>query len=374
MRSSSSPWRPGLLLVLGLTLLVPFGGEGSQGQEGKEDKVGVFDPVAFWSKRQIQQAAAAAELVGARNPLTMAVLRDVGFRNLVWTERTVVADAVPEFDAKWASLVRDRTPMPDFRERFAETFRPEELAAARIYDQAVVDAFETSPEIFARSAKENDYVQFAHLYNHPAKYRGKVLGFEGRLKRLRRLEVPENLKKEGVPSLYEGWVFGPTRGSHPYCVIVTYLPERLKPAEELDAWVSFSGYFYKLYRYRAGDGSDRDTPMFIGPTFVLSKGPVQAASGEMAVPLKALIWLTGIIGGIFLIIVGVSWWYRRGDRAFQDKLQTLRAEQALEMVEQAEAGVIEGQESATTPDQPRGQPSGNGFREGSPPSKPGAAD
>lgn len=337
----------------------------AHGQDGKAEKgVVVFDPVAFWSKRQVQQAGAAAELVGARNPLTIAVLRDVGFRNLVWTERLVAAETVPEFDGKWAALVRDRTPMPDFRERFAETFRPEELAAARIYDQAVVGAFETSPETFAKAAKENDYVQFAHLYNHPAKYRGKVLGFEGRLKRLRRLEVPENLKKLGIPTLFEGWVFGPTKGSHPYCVIVTYLPERLKPAEDMNTWVSFSGYFYKLYRYRAGDGSDRDTPMFIGPTLVLSTGPQQAASsGEMAMPLKVLIWLTGIIGGIFLIIMGVSWWYRRGDRAFQEKLQHIRAEKALEMVEQAEAGILEGRETtASQGDRTSRQPSGNGYQ------------
>src|SRR5206468_719352 len=110
-----------------------------------------------------------------------------------------------------------------------------------------------------------------------AKYRGEVVRIEGRLKRVRDLGPTPALEADGIKHLYEGWVFSESYREYSHCVLFTELPPDVPVAEQLDKRVSLEGYFFKVYRFRAGD-SVRKAPLLIGRTIATLKKSAADAS------------------------------------------------------------------------------------------------
>src|SRR5262249_2157043 len=81
-RCNAIGWALGLTLVVGLSFLCA-----QDRQENAGD--------AFWEVRQRQEAAAAAQLVLSRDPLTLAALRELGFRWKVWREPEFLGAKAP---------------------------------------------------------------------------------------------------------------------------------------------------------------------------------------------------------------------------------------------------------------------------------------
>src|SRR5262249_33438202 len=100
------------------------------------------------------------------------------------------------------------------------------------YTETIALAARTPEEAFDRSARDNSYVTWSHLLRDPKTYRGRVIPVQGRLQRLRRLDVPQFMKARGIKVLYEGWIGqGHRRAS---CVVFTELPPGFKVGEEVD--------------------------------------------------------------------------------------------------------------------------------------------
>src|SRR5207253_130424 len=93
--------------ALGLALVAGALGIRVSAQESKND--------VFWEVRQRQQIGAAAQMVLAGNPLVTLVLRAEGLRWKVWWKPEYISDAAPALNPDWLDLVRDGTPMPNFR-------------------------------------------------------------------------------------------------------------------------------------------------------------------------------------------------------------------------------------------------------------------
>ncbi len=287
----------------------------------------------FWEVRQRQNAGAAAQLILARDPLTVVVLREAGFRSKVWNEPDFIAATAPPLNSEWLDKIRDGTPMPDFRGKAEDEKRPDQLAIYKIWMEAIVNAFNTPPDAFAKSAEENSHVTFAHLYNNPALYRGKVIPITGRLARLRKYEASW-ATKAGIPYVYEGWIFGPTQGSNPFQVIFPILPEGLKEAEKMDVQVSFNGYFLKKLKYPAADGSRYlETPVLIGPTLTLLQKP-PATAETTSLPLAALAGLIALIVAVTIGLVLISWYFRSGDKVLQKRLTLMQSNLDFPFVDQ----------------------------------------
>src|SRR5262249_23192247 len=156
---------------------------------------------------------------------------------------------------------------------------------------------------------------YANLFNEPQLHRGKVIHFEGKLKRLARFEPPEKTKLDGVKDGYEGWMFDPERyGANPVCVIFTDLPAGLETGDKLDVRVSIDGYFFKKYRYQADDGTRRDAPLLIGRTLTLKQGAPKPVSeeGGLFSSVMAVAFMAAL-GGVFLLALLLTLWYRRSD-------------------------------------------------------------
>jgi hypothetical protein len=219
--------------------------------------------------------------------------------------------------------------LPSFRARGGQGQVPD-LANFNDYEalafcEALYKANLASTGAFANSARRD--LTFSDLFSNPRKYRGQVVHFEGRLRRVRHTDPPPNARAKGVDHLYEAWVFDPHRyGVNPVCLVFTERPAGLAVAEQLDQPVQFDAYFFKKYRYQSADskpGFAREAPLFIGRSPVLETTP-----SAMEAPMR---WNTSLLV-LFLVLVlatvwiafALHWWFRRGDRRVQARLQEVR--------------------------------------------------
>jgi hypothetical protein len=171
---------------------------------------------------------------------------------------------------------------------------------------------------------------FAHLFGAERyKYRGEPVHVEGRLKRLRRFDPTPALAADGYHDLYEAWVFPDSSSGNPICVVVSERPAGLTPGEDLDRHVSADAYFFKLYRYEAGDGWRR-APLLIGRTVV--PAAAEAPASIWAVPGAVVPVTLGLVGLGIAVAAGVAWWFRREDRRARDRLRRIRPEAPTELI------------------------------------------
>jgi hypothetical protein len=295
----------------------------------------------FWEVRQRQQAGAAAQVILARDPLTALILRDGGFRWKVWREPEFLGDTAPALNSEWLDELRDGTPMPKLWDKAGDEIRKDQMAIVKVVSQAVIFANETPADAFAKSAEDNSHVTFAHLWNDPARYRGKVIPITGRLVRLRKWPAPLEAQKKGIPFVYEGWIFGPTRGSHPFWVYFPNLPDALKEAEEMDRRVSFNGYFLKKIEYPAADGSRLlQTPLLIGPTVTLLQ-ETAAPIATSPISMTVITFVVVVIVAVSIGLVLVNWYFHRGDQELKKRLARMQAERATTLVDEGPPEGIE---------------------------------
>ena len=288
----------------------------------------------FWFARQRLGAATATQLVAAQNPLTIAAMRSKTLTELVWGDMEGIGDFAPKLSADYLDFIRDHRPLPDIRGIPEHEVPRADRAMINAYNEAVINAFRYPLESFKNSDQDHEHLKFAHLWNEPDLHRGKVITVKGRLARVRKYEAPSAAQEAGVKYLYEGWLFGETKGSHPFAIIFTVFPEGLPIAEKMDKGVTFYGYFLTRYKYRAQKG-DVETPLLIGPTVIPSAQAAASGDDVTPFPVFALIGvgivLTGIVTGMFVI----SWWFRRGDSKIQSQLADLQNRRVRDMMDES---------------------------------------
>jgi hypothetical protein len=188
------------------------------------------------------------------------------------------------------------------------------------YCDALDKAYRYKARTFENSAHRD--LSQANLLLQPSKHRGEVVFIEGILKRVRRFDPPLMASQAGVRDVYEGWVFDPKSGpSFPVCIVFPELPPGLSVGERLNQPVTFAGYFFKKYRYVAGDKTDHDVPLLIGNSPVLVHEAAAAGAAEGTSwngPLLA--GFVAVSGCIVLLVLGMHFWYRRNDQRVQSRL------------------------------------------------------
>jgi hypothetical protein len=197
------------------------------------------------------------------------------------------------------------------------------------YTEILIQAHYTSSKAFARQAKRD--LTYAQIFAEPKKYRGEVIHIQGKLGRLARLDPPGPAVARGVTDLFEAWIFYDAQHINPFCALFTELPPQLRPflgekhLSEKKIDVSFDGYFYKRFRYIAGDskpGSARDAPVFIGRALVVRTVP--EAVPEDPWGYKLMVALVGFVGFCVILIILLTWWFRRHDEKARRRLSAVR--------------------------------------------------
>jgi hypothetical protein len=224
---------------------------------------------------------------------------------------------VKRLDKALLLRIRDSRPIPDIDSGDLEV---------DAWVEALICAARTPTETFFQEALDD--VTYAHLFNEPKKYRGEPVRLSGRLKRVRRYDAPLSVQGPGnIRYYYEGWVFDDIYGANPFCILFTELPPGVQVGEKMDVPVEFAGYFFKKYRYRAGDNfksnERRDVPMLIGHG-LHARPPQDAGPGDTEWGKQLLPIFLGLIVATALAVVGLGWWMRRGDQAVKRRLSLLQ--------------------------------------------------
>jgi hypothetical protein len=228
-------------------------------------------------------------------------------------------DVVREIPPWALSAVRDKTGMTQ------ELGDPEQDA----YFDMLIFANRTSPAALDNAAlREGDL--WSKLFHEPEKYRGKVVHFDGRLQKLRQFDPQPMAAQGGVKDYYEGELkIG--EWENPVVIEFTELPPGLKTGDHLDVPAGFSGYFFKIWRYKAQDtkkeGKDRYTPVVIGRTVTLQQAPapaggVEAQEGPWSIWLGPLFF--GVVGLTVALLFTMGYWFRAGDRRVRGRVVAAR--------------------------------------------------
>jgi hypothetical protein len=152
-------------------------------------------------------------------------------------------------------------------------------------------------------------------------YLRELIHVEGRLSLVLPMKPTDDLRDlTGIERLYEAWVFPP--GSDKLvCVVVSELPEGVQPGEDQNLRVAFDAYYFKLWHYETRKVKDpakdperhewRRAPLLLGKTFEVT-GP--AVTAEPTYTPGVLYGLVGGLAALGLVGLGITLWFRRGDR------------------------------------------------------------
>jgi len=175
--------------------------------------------------------------------------------------------------------------------------------------------------------------KFADLFTDGRRdFKLDLVKFEGRLIMLNKMKPSEKLQAAGVETVYEGWIVpkDEPRGN-PVCVVFTDPIEGLEGITgRVNKWVTFAGYSFKLMWYKSGERDKDDqnknvtkkAPLLLGRAVIERPDPDRPPPvtwGNFFVPMAT--------GGVLLILVfalGMSWWFRRGDKQARHEIDTHR--------------------------------------------------
>jgi hypothetical protein len=209
----------------------------------------------------------------------------------------------------------------------SEGHNPDEFLA---YNELIEFARQfTTAELLAHGSRDVTYRDLVRPAGKDFQY--KLLAFTGRLKRVRRMEPTKPLKAAGVADLYECWVF-PANVTEPLCLVTTELPTGIEPKLEFAPTrnVRFGAYYFKLMQYesaeplkdRPGHNVVRRAPLLMGRGFEVE--PLPDTDGGAPWREAFLPGMIVLVGGLIAAGYGLTWWFRRGDRAAKAAIEQRR--------------------------------------------------
>jgi hypothetical protein len=153
--------------------------------------------------------------------------------------------------------------------------------------------------------------------------------FEGRLRMLRKQEPSQKLRDAGLEAAYEGWIY-PKDEAHPICVVFTDPPAGIDPTGQVNKWVSFAGYSFKLLRYESSEQDEKNpkknvvrrAPLLLGRAVTVLPDPEGTAPVTWDGFLKTATVVVIVLLGTAL---GLTWWFRHGDRRARQEITAHRA-------------------------------------------------
>ena len=196
------------------------------------------------------------------------------------------------------------------------------------YFDMIIFANRTAPAALDKAALHEEGL-WTKVFHDPDKYRGELVHFEGRLKKLRQFPAQAMAIQGGAKDYYEGYLSVDAWQDDPVFFICTELPPGLQPGESLDIPVGVSGYFYKIFRYTPNDAKqahkDRLAPLVIGHMIGVTGPPAPdkpEPNGEWPEWLGPAFF--GVIAVTVALLFAMGHWFRGGDRHVRGRVDAAR--------------------------------------------------
>jgi hypothetical protein len=106
--------------------------------------------------------------------------------------------------------------------------------------------------------------RYGDIFERPAFYRGKLVEFQLRVRRVLPHKDLEKDNLAGVDQVWELFGYNDTSGQNFYMCITDKLPDKMTYGANVVEDGRFVGYFLKLMRYEDRQGKNRAIPVFIG--------------------------------------------------------------------------------------------------------------
>ena len=174
----------------------------------------------------------------------------------------------------------------------------------------------------ARASAGN--ISYLQLDQQPEAYRGRLVNFQGRIRRIHKEEVGQNA--EGITHCY-AMILKPQDGPpRPIVVYALQLPPGLQPSESLDEPVQLTGFFFKNWLY-PGEHSTYVAPVLLARDVTWTPPPA------VEPPFRPDRWsLAGLLAGSALAAAIVAYWaYRSARRSLKQPVnpEDVRASLAI---------------------------------------------
>lgn len=196
-----------------------------------------------------------------------------------------------EDEEEQSALAEELTAVSD------KTFnQPEEMFA---YYRLLRWAMSQSVEQLHKKAIQNP--RYGDIFERPQFYRGKLVEFQLRVRRVLQHKDLEKDNLAGVKQVWELVGFNDTSGQNFYMCVTDDLPDKMSYGDSVVEDGRFVGYFFKLMRYEDREGKNRAIPLFIGK-FIWDPPIPQIA--DPASQLREVYWVLAAAGIIAIVLLG----------------------------------------------------------------------
>jgi len=152
-------------------------------------------------------------------------------------------------------------------------------------------------------------VTFVQLLGQSKEYRGELVTTSGIIRRAHPAKTPEN--DYGLVDYYQTWLWPADRPDQPIVVWCLHLPEGFPIGMEIAEEAEVTGFCFKLWAYKAADGSVLRAPMLLARGIRWRKRPEVARTPPKG-PLALLLMITGCAA--FALVMSVYVHYRTRSR------------------------------------------------------------
>ncbi|MDQ3333504.1 MAG: hypothetical protein M3552_23140 [Planctomycetota bacterium] len=148
--------------------------------------------------------------------------------------------------------------------------------------------------------KREPFPVFVDLFKNPSAYEGKAVTLKGYAREIRK--YPAGTNAEGLETLYEAWVYTDDSQSNPAVIVASSASPDLPIGDDVQVPIEATGYFFKIYGYRAHD-TTRVAPMILAGRIERLPEPVPAGPpGWLLATLAAL--FSALFGWLLMSYLG----------------------------------------------------------------------
>ncbi len=195
------------------------------------------------------------------------------------------------------------------------------------YWQALSNVDRLPAEMFHAASKGE--VEFSEIVTSSPKDVGGVFTIRGRLRRLQTVSIPEN--SVGIDALYEGWMSTPGSRNNPWRLLFTRIPEGMDTGEDVNAHIEVTGYYYRLFGYKAVSGLRLAPLLIVSDAKVFPLLPTMQNPGITSEATKWAVTIVGVITIAAFVLIFIFWLYDRRYQKARTALLTQRREAASQM-------------------------------------------